>query len=82
MKRFIAFFIAIVIICNMFTACSYTISSKEENQEGEGNYHLFVTMKDQEYLDFLETLDETKYEIVDISLHNDYWHVTYKDIEE
>ena len=82
MKRFIVFFITILIVCGLLTACSYTISSKNEQIGGDGKYHLFVTIKDQEYLEFLESFDETKYEIVDISHSNDYWHVTYKNIEE
>ena len=87
MKRFIALLIALLVVVTMFTACSKTISSEkpkevQETDDVVGSYHLFYTMESKTYLNFLETFDETKYEIVDISHSHSFWYVTYRDIEE
>lgn len=44
-----------------------TIYSEVTTEKTTGSYSLFRTKDVQEYLNFLETFDETKYEIVDIS---------------
>ena len=53
-----------------------------------GRYFLFKTKNEQEYLNFLETFNESKYKIVDISISvqetafttREYYMVTYKKI--
>lgn len=60
-------------------------------KEEVGNYLLFQTSDEKEYLDFLTKFDETKYEIIHISTfvhetswswNDDYYMVTYKVISE
>ena len=56
----------------------------------DAHYQLFKTKDVQEYLNFLESFDETKYEIVDIStsmkigtsVSGEFYMVTYKRIAE
>ena len=56
----------------------------------DAHYQLFKTKDVQEYLNFLESFDETKYEIVDIStsmkigtsVSGEFYMVTYKTIAE
>lgn len=92
-KRFITLLIAIVMIATLFTGCgeeTKTINSKKEVSV-VGSYSLFQTTDVQEYLTFLETFDESKYEIVDISTSitadygygsSEFYMVTYKTIAE
>ena len=64
---------------------SKTSASSTQNY---GEYYLFETTKPEEYLEFLEKLDEEEYEIIDIStslkVHIDgsdeFYMVTYKKI--
>ncbi len=64
---------------------SKTSASSTQNY---GEYYLFETTKPEEYLEFLEKLDEEEYEIIDIStslkVHIDgsdeFYIVTYKKI--
>ena len=57
-------------------------------QNGAGRYFLFRAKSEQEYLKFLEVLDESKYKIVDISISvqvgalatTETYMVTYKKI--
>ena len=56
----------------------------------DGHYTVFQTPEVQEYLNFLESFDETKYEIVDIStsawasngINGKFYMVTYRTIAE
>lgn len=62
--------------------------TSEPSTQNYGEYYLFETTKSQEYLEFLEKLDEEEYEIIDIStslkVHIDgsdeFYMVTYKKI--
>ncbi len=98
-KRFITLLLAIVMVATLsvvFTGCSEEgpekIVTSEKDVSVVGSYSLFRTTDVQEYLNFLENLDETKYEIVDISTsmeHNsqyagsmEFYMVTYKKIAE
>lgn len=53
-------------------------------REASATYQLYQTNKIKEYLAFLETFDETKYDIVDISVsHSEFYYfysITYKEI--
>lgn len=87
-KRIIALLITLITIITLCGCETSTITQnvREEIQKEPvtevvyGNYFLFETRDEQEYLNFLEDLDETKYEIVDISVngHYVYYDVTYK----
>jgi len=90
-KRFILLLTFILIITTLFSGCTEEkntseIIHSEKVQETSGNYYLFQTKYVQEYLNFLENFDETKYEIVDIStsLHlspkgsNEFYMITYR----
>lgn len=60
--------------------------SIESTIESNGKYYLFRTEDVQEYFNFLENFDESKYEIIDIStsMHyymkgsDEFYMVTYK----
>ena len=72
-KRFITLFIAIVMISALLTGCgpdSRTTQSTKKVDEATalGNYFLYETEEREEYLTFLETFDNSKYEIIDISV--------------
>ena len=62
--------------------------SSEISNSGKSKYFLFKTGNVQEYLNFLETFDETHYELVDISTSyqisvkgsDDFYMVTYKTL--
>lgn len=85
-KRFIAIVVIVMLIATLSTACSPegTVHSttKQGEQEVVGHYHIFETPSITKYLQFLESFDETEYEIVDISKSDNYWYVTYRNIEE
>lgn len=65
-----------------------TVVQATKTQKVAGRYFLFKTKSEQEYLNFLESFDETKYKIVDISISvqesafatREYYMVTYKKI--
>lgn len=85
-KRFIAMVVIVMLITTMSTACSTATvkhsTTKQGEQEEVGRYHLFQTKITTEYLQFLESFNETEYVIVDISKSDNYWYVTYRNIEE
>ena len=101
-KRFIALFVAMLMVVTLFTACGSSEAETAETEiirnettqvvvsESVGSYCLFRTKDVQEYLNFLENFDETKYEIVDISTSmwtgmngsGEFYMVTYKVIAE
>lgn len=96
MKK-LALFVSILLIIMVFTGCSDTtkIIHSDKTQveyavEVTGSHILFQTQNVQEYLNFLDNFDETKYEIVDIStsmttsVHGstEFYMVTYKVISE
>ena len=90
-KRVITLLLAIVKIATLFTGCSGETSetiTSEKTATVVGSYAVFQTEWVQEYLDFLENFDETKYEIVDISASPggvytaEFYMVTYKTIAE
>ena len=83
-KRFIALFVALLVVVTLNTACSGTVHSKknQEAQEDLGTYHLFYTDNHGKYLSFLDNFEKTEYEIVSINRNQYYWYVTYKHIEE
>ena len=48
----------------------------------DGKYYLETdTLTTGEHMSFLNSLDDEKYEIVDISCGTSTWYVTYKDVE-
>lgn len=96
MKR-LALFVSILLVVIAFTGCSETteIIHSDKTQiehavEVTGSHILFQTENVQEYLNFLDNFDETKYEIVDISTSmltgghrsGEFYMVTYKVIAE
>ncbi len=91
-KRFITLFIAIVMIATLFTGCEGETTIITGEKTDVGSYSMFETCNMREYLSFLENLDETKYEIIDISTSMgnyskyegsaEFYMVTYKKIAE
>lgn len=91
-KRIITLLIAIVMVATLLTGCGETTQTitSEKSVLVVGSYSLFQTEDVQEYLSFLETFDESKYEIVDISTSmavgyngsGEFYMVTYKTIAE
>ena len=91
-KRFIILLATMLASVISLTACGApetTTVSSEKMQAVAGSYFLYKTVDAQEYLSFLEDLDETKFEIVDISTSmmvggygsDEFYMVTYKVIE-
>lgn len=90
-KRIIVTLVAGVMALIMFTGCGETIT-QSTSETTLVKYYLYETNDAKEYLTFLETFDESKYEVVDISIGYDgrsitgtylnHYAVTYKDIEE
>ena len=89
--------ILLVLLGVIFYCMGVTIKARRDNvasktsepsTQNYGEYYLFETTKSQEYLEFLEKLDEEEYEIIDIStslkVHIDgsdeFYMVTYKKI--
>jgi len=96
-KRIVMLMLTLMISVSSLTGCGnktqITQSSTDaDNSTTVGNYFLYETSSRQEYLSFLETLDESKYEIIDISIgyygqsitgqHINHYNVTYRVIEE
>ena len=94
-RRIIVLLITLITIvtlcgCEVKTTTTQSIVGevqKEPTTEAiYGNYFLFETVDKQEYLNFLEDFDETKYEIVNISTSksvggygsDEFYMVTYK----
>ena len=88
-KRNITLFITMLVIIISLTACSSetkTISNESQT------IFLYQTENVQEYFNFLENFDESKYEIVDISTSlnlsfnghgsDEFYMITYKIISE
>lgn len=79
------FFLGAIMRVRSDNIASKTSASSTQNYE---EYYLFETTKPEEYLEFLEKLDEEEYEIIDIStslkVHIDgsdeFYIVTYKKI--
>lgn len=92
-KRILALFVTVSIACAALTGCGETTETIDSSQTAtttvSGSYHIFRTTVTKEYLNFLETFDENKYEIIDISASMntitsysyDSYIVTYKDKE-
>ena len=95
-KRFITLFVAIVMVATLLTGCgaeiTETVDTITSTKIEVGSYVLFRTRDVQEYLNFLENLDENNYEIIDISAsmeqisnytgNSEFYMVTYKKIAE
>lgn len=88
----------IMLLCTMSTVAlllsgcgeiTETIQSETTTQTSPCSYSLFRTTDVQDYFNFLETFDDTKYEIVDISTSlfkshgsSEFYIVTYRTITE
>ena len=92
MKRIIALFVIIVIIAMLLTGCGATeiadTSNISKSITNMGDHFVFQTSDINEYLDFMEGFDKTKYELIGISTSEDlkeldssveeFYVVTYK----
>ena len=74
-KKLITLLIACVMTISVLSACSGTVTSSETKK---GDYELFYTSMNEDYLNFLNEFDDEKYEIVDISHSQHNWFVTYQ----
>jgi len=96
MKRF-WYLVIIVAVLACLTGCGNSNNTTEVPSDVaevtvQGKYSLFETESQAEYLEFLEELDNNKYEIVDISisrtvsnigsLYRNYYVITYAEIDE
>lgn len=90
MKRIIAV-ILILIALFSFVGCTNSNNPKpivvetrtEKSTEKTGTYSVYRCYRESNYIDFLNNLDESKYEIVNISAtidadYGDYYVVTYR----
>lgn len=75
MRRIIALFVTIVIIAMLLTGCGVTeiteTSNISTNITNMGDYLIFQTTDINEYFDFMEGFNKTKYEIIGISTSED-----------
>lgn len=90
-KRTIALLSCLLVIFTLLLGCSPDTSEQpldasiyEDAQYSVGSYSLFKATDPREYLNFLDSLDESKYEVVDISIYHRnlgiVYIVTYKSI--
>ena len=92
-KRLSVMLIA-ALICVFVASCDAVQESSNNSTavlHEYGNYYLYETHSNMEYLEFLDNFDDTAYEIVDISVtfvgmtgNNEYGNhyvVTYRNIE-
>lgn len=89
MKRIIIVALIIISIFS-FVGCNNSSTFSEETTtiletttEKPGSYHVFKTIYEDKYTDFLNNFDNLKYEIVDISTgydstYVDYYVITYR----
>lgn len=91
-KRNIALICSALMFTILLSGCGETSETihSEKVQTAVGSYSIFRTKYAQEYLNFLENFDETKFEIVDISTSmqvavdgsDEFYIVTYKTISQ
>lgn len=101
-RKIVVCFLVIIMVCTGF-ACSKedakeepetieTVYEQNITASEDGTYFLFYTNLEQEYVDFLEMMDQEKYVIEDITVQGPSYHaksyfaVTYRlretDVEE
>ena len=91
-KRSIALLVVFLVVAMLCTACSSKKNSDNiQRTQTVGDYTLFQTLDAQEYLNFLDNFDETKYEIVNISTslndgdiygNDEFYMVTYRRLAQ
>ena len=92
-NNIIGFIIAAILVILIFygsgvmqPTTTYSDSAGLNNEESVGAHCLFTAHNEQDYLNFLNNFDETKYEMVSIDItnsnYNTYYHVTYKVLPE
>lgn len=92
MKKIALLILALIAIlmlsgCNSSPTITYSDSAVLNTSESAGAHCLFATTDVKDYLNFLDSFDETKYEIISInfSIDNNGWlnyYVTYKVLPE
>lgn len=96
MKKMIVLFLCVVVVLSVFVGCSPKSSDKYSTTQSTtpegtpGKYYIFETQDVHIYLKFLETLDQTKYKIEDISTSlqghrtygsDEFYMITYRVLE-
>ena len=76
-KKLITLLIAGIMAISILSGCNGTVTSTE-TQTKPGAYELYYTTSTEDYLNFLNELDEEKYEIKDTDNDGGTWYVTYK----
>ena len=80
-KKIITLLIVGTLSISFCSGCGRKISETIKYNDIEtkaGNYEIYATIADQEYLKFLNNFDEEKYELIDISCKEYRWYITYK----
>lgn len=77
-KKIISLIFIGIISLSLLCGCSDTIKLEDVTETKTGKYEVYYTDSDEEYLRFINDLDEEKYKILDISRSGGYWNVTYK----
>lgn len=77
-KKIISLIFIGIISLSLLCGCSDTIKLEDVTETKTGKYEMYYTASDEEYLRFINDLDEEKYEIFDISHSRTCWYVTYK----
>lgn len=91
MKKTALLIVALIAIfmlsgCNSSPTITYSDSAVLNNAESTGAHCLFAARNSKDYLNFLDSFDEEKYEIVSINIdsieYKTYYYVTYKVLSE
>lgn len=84
MRIILPIVLAILLIILLIITCNFinTGTIRSQTPQGtEGSFYVFHTNVTKKYVDFLENLDEEKYEILSIAKDDGSWYVTYKVTE-
>lgn len=77
-KKIISIIFIVIISLSLLCGCNGTINQEDVTETKTGMYEVYYTTSDKEYLNFINNLDEEKYEIFDVTHSHSHWYVTYK----
>ena len=81
MKKRIILIILLILLSFILCACSTNVTSGRKIEADSGKYHYESLWLPEDVVNFLKNLDETKYEIMEITEDTHGYTVFYKDIE-
>lgn len=81
MKKRIILIILLILLSFILCACSTNVTSGRKIEADSGKYHCEGTRNPEDVVRFLNNLDETKYEVVEIIADGGGYVIFYKDID-